>query len=153
MPNVAGVVFGDYEEQQKLQRNTSMVVLRSLGYGKKSIENKILEEVDHLVASFQVSSTLVLYSFVSVFRKCKRGIKVSMLNLAQKSTVFLVQEQFVIILFRNTQKLAMLSLVFRRKDLCEAKHDLGVRKMCSKTTLCSHCATLWGGAWGGGGAG
>ena len=26
-------------------------------------------------------------------------------------------------------------LVFRRKDLCEAKHDLGVRKMCSKSTL------------------
>ena len=37
-------------------------------------------------------------------------------------------------------------LVFRRKDLCEAKHDLGVRKMCSKTTLCPHYATLLGGA-------
>ena len=37
------------------------------------------------------------------------------------------------------------SLVFRRKDLCEAKHDLRVRKMCSKSTLCSHYATLWGG--------
>ena len=40
------------------------------------------------------------------------------------------------------------SLVFRRKDLCEAKHDLGVRKMCSKTMLCSHYATLWGGGGG-----
>ena len=39
-------------------------------------------------------------------------------------------------------------LVFRRKDLCEAKHDLGVRKMCSKTTLCSHYTTLWGGGGG-----
>ena len=55
MQNVAGVVFGDYDEQQKLQRHASMVVLRSLGYGKKSIENKILEEADHLVASFKVS--------------------------------------------------------------------------------------------------
>ena len=67
VPNVAGVAFGDYEEQQKLQRNTSMVVLRSLGYGKKSIENKILEEADHLVASFKVSSTSVFCTFVSVF--------------------------------------------------------------------------------------
>ena len=88
--NVAGVAFGDYEEQQKLQRNTSMVVLRSLGYGKKSIENKILEEADHLVASFKVS-------FIHLFKFCEsvRGIKVSKLNLAQKSTMFLVQEQFV----------------------------------------------------------
>ena len=41
--------------------------------------------------------------------------------------------------------LTAILLVFRRKDLCEAKHDLGVRKMCSKTMLCPHYATLWGG--------
>ena len=35
-----------------------------------------------------------------------------------------------------------------KKDLCEAKHDLGVRKMCSKTTLCPHYTTLWGGGAG-----
>ena len=42
-------------------------------------------------------------------------------------------------------KRVKLSLVFRRKDLCEAKHDFGVRKMCSKTMLYSHYAMLWGG--------
>ena len=36
-------------------------------------------------------------------------------------------------------------LVFRRKDLCEAKHDLGMRKMCSKSTLYPTEAYWWGG--------
>ena len=36
-------------------------------------------------------------------------------------------------------------LVFQRKELCEAKHDLRVRKMCSKSMLYSHYATLSGG--------
>ena len=36
-------------------------------------------------------------------------------------------------------------LVFRRKDLCEAKHDLGVRKMCSKSTLYPLCYAFGGG--------
>ena len=31
-----------------------MVALRSLGYGKKSIENKIIEEAEHLVGAFRV---------------------------------------------------------------------------------------------------
>ena len=31
-----------------------MVLLRSLGYGKKSIENKIIEEAEHLVEAFRV---------------------------------------------------------------------------------------------------
>ena len=52
---LAGIVFSDYDEQLKLQRNTSMVVLRSLGYGKKSIESKIIEEADHLVEAFMVN--------------------------------------------------------------------------------------------------
>ena len=49
-----GVVFSDYDDQLKLQRNISMVALRSLGYGKKSIENKIIEEAEHLVGAFGV---------------------------------------------------------------------------------------------------
>ena len=36
-------------------------------------------------------------------------------------------------------------LVFRRKDLCEAKHDLGVRKICPKSTLYPLCYAFWGG--------
>ena len=49
-----GIVFSDYDEQLKLQRNISMVALRSLGYGKKSIENKIIEEARHLMDAFKV---------------------------------------------------------------------------------------------------
>ncbi len=49
-----GIVFNDYDEQLRLQRNVSMVVLRSLGYGKKSTQNKIIEEADHLIAAFKV---------------------------------------------------------------------------------------------------
>ena len=41
-------------------------------------------------------------------------------------------------------------LVFRRKDLCEAKHDLGVRKSCSKSTLYPLCYAFGGGGVGGG---
>ena len=52
--SILGVVFSDYDEQLKLQRNTSMVVLRSLGYGRKSTENKIIEEAEHLSESFRV---------------------------------------------------------------------------------------------------
>ena len=37
-----------------MQRNVSMVALRSLGYGKKSIENKILEEAEQLISAFTV---------------------------------------------------------------------------------------------------
>ena len=33
-----------------------MVALRSLGYGKKSIENKIIEEAEYLVEAFGVIS-------------------------------------------------------------------------------------------------
>ena len=36
-----------------------MVALRSLGYGKKSIENKIIEEAEHLVEAFKVISEKV----------------------------------------------------------------------------------------------
>ena len=32
--------------------------LRSLGYGKKSVENKILDEADHLVEAFKVSRSM-----------------------------------------------------------------------------------------------
>ena len=32
-----------------------MVTLRSLGYGKKSIENKIIEEAEYLVSAIKVS--------------------------------------------------------------------------------------------------
>ena len=35
-----------------------MVVLRSLGYGKKSIENRILDEANHLVEAFKVELTI-----------------------------------------------------------------------------------------------
>ena len=50
-----GIAFSDYDDQLKLQRSISMVVLRSLGYGKKSIENKIMEEAEHLISAFEVS--------------------------------------------------------------------------------------------------
>ena len=59
---------------------------------------------------------------------------------------------FVLVWFEVSLQLLALNfgescnlLVFHRKDLCEAKHDLGVRKMCSKSTLYSHYATLLGG--------
>lgn len=58
----AGIVFSDYDEQLKLQRNASMVVLRSLGYGKKSIENKIIEEAEHLTSAIRVRH-LFFYRF------------------------------------------------------------------------------------------
>ena len=51
----AGIVFSDYHEQLKLQRNASMVALRGLGYGKKSVENKIIEEAEYLSRAFKVS--------------------------------------------------------------------------------------------------
>ena len=51
----AGIVFSDYHEQLKLQRNVSMVALRGLGYGKKSVENKIVEEAEYLSRAFKVS--------------------------------------------------------------------------------------------------
>ena len=54
------MVFSDYDDQLKLQRNISMVALRSLGYGKKSIESKIIEEAEHLVEAFKVVSEKVL---------------------------------------------------------------------------------------------
>ena len=56
--HLPGILFGDYDEQLKLQKNISMVVLRSLGYGKKSVENKILDEADHLVEAFKVSRSM-----------------------------------------------------------------------------------------------
>ena len=49
-----GVVFSDYDDELKTQRNLSMVVLRSLGYGKKSVENKIIEETEHLISAIKV---------------------------------------------------------------------------------------------------
>ena len=57
-----GIVFSDYHEQLKLQRNASMVVLRSLGYGKKSVENKIIEEAECLSRAFNVSHRKVPFS-------------------------------------------------------------------------------------------
>ena len=58
MYTIAGVAFSDFDEQLKLQRNTSMVVLRSLGYGKKSIENKIIEEAKFVISAIRVSSIM-----------------------------------------------------------------------------------------------
>ena len=49
-----GIVFSDYDEQLRLQRNISMVALRNLGYGKKSLENKIIAEAGCLVEAFKV---------------------------------------------------------------------------------------------------
>ena len=54
-----GIVFSDYHEQLKLQRNTSMVALRSLGYGKKSTENKITEEAEYLKRAFKVDNFFI----------------------------------------------------------------------------------------------
>ena len=53
---LAGIVFNYYDGKLKLQRNTSMVMLRSLGYGKKSIESNIVEEADHLIEAFMLNS-------------------------------------------------------------------------------------------------
>ena len=47
--------------------------------------------------------------------------------------------------FVSVYVLVFLSLVFRRKDLCEAKHDLGVRKICSKSMLYPLCYAFGGG--------
>ena len=52
---LSGIAFSDYDEQFKLQRHKSMVILRILGYGKKSIENKIVEEIRHVVSAFKVT--------------------------------------------------------------------------------------------------
>ena len=54
LPMYTGVVFSDYDDELKTQRNLSMVVLRSLGYGKKSVENKIIEETEHLISAIKV---------------------------------------------------------------------------------------------------
>ena len=40
-----------------------MVALRSLGYGKKSIENKIIEEAEYLVSAIKVSQWKALLLF------------------------------------------------------------------------------------------
>ena len=47
-------MFSDYDEQLKLQRNIAMVVLRGLGYGKKSVENRITEEAGFLIEAIKV---------------------------------------------------------------------------------------------------
>ena len=49
-----GIVFNEFDDQFKVQRNLSMVVLRSLGYGKKSIEHKICQETQHLIDVIKV---------------------------------------------------------------------------------------------------
>ena len=48
MDNISGIVFGDYNEQWKLQRNISMVILRNLGYGKNRLQEIITEEAEEL---------------------------------------------------------------------------------------------------------
>ena len=57
-----GIAFSDYDEQLKLQRNISMIVLRELGYGKKSIENKIIEEAEHLTLAFKVDAIYSIFT-------------------------------------------------------------------------------------------
>ena len=44
----AGIVFGDYDEQWKLQRHTSMMILRNLGYGRNRLQEIITEETEEL---------------------------------------------------------------------------------------------------------
>ena len=48
-----GIVFGNYDPQWKLQRHTSMIVLRSLGYGKNVIQEKICIEANELCQSLE----------------------------------------------------------------------------------------------------
>ena len=50
---IIGIVFGDYGPQWKLQRHTSMTVLRSLGYGKNIIQQKISHEAKELCQSLE----------------------------------------------------------------------------------------------------
>ncbi len=48
VPTYIGIIHSTFSEEWKKQRNVALQILRSLGYGKHSIENKICEEAQAL---------------------------------------------------------------------------------------------------------
>ena len=53
--------LNEFDDQLKVQRNISMVVLRNLGYGKKSIEHKVCLETQHLIDAIKVYNHSEIY--------------------------------------------------------------------------------------------
>ena len=50
-----GLLFAQYDEQFKLQKHAAMMALKSVGFGNTNLmENKIVEEMSHVIAAFRV---------------------------------------------------------------------------------------------------
>ena len=58
---MAGIIFLDYGPAWKEHRRFALITLRNFGMGKQSMEDRILGELEHLVARMEKSAGIVIY--------------------------------------------------------------------------------------------
>ena len=81
-----GIIWGDYCEEWKRQRNISLTILRSLGFGRKGIENKIFEETQHLINAIEVKYETHFRNTMAIYEsKIKQTPKYDLQYCAQKA--------------------------------------------------------------------
>ena len=60
MCNLAGIAFRDYGPVWKEHRRFALMTLRNFGMGKRSMEDRILGEIEHLVARLEKSAGITV---------------------------------------------------------------------------------------------